>query len=369
MEPERDSDWGVPGLAQLFETVLDAAAEQRALSLAERDQFVAVGSEARDAGMALSSLIATYLGGAGELWEQIFSNADPTQAIDLSRSLRKVSEEAVAGLAAGFEASQRRSIRAEESLRREFLEDLLSGGTSEAHLANRGRELGFAQSATWVAAVADCDRDLSDVGPIQARARTELASRAPQRRLHVFTKNGQLLVVAPDADPSQLGLLTDALESVDDVTWRIGVGSSQTGLTGVAASYRQALEALRLGQVFGLGRFLIFDQLHPYRLLAADQASAEALARRVIEPLANAPRGSLLDTLRSFIENGGNMAEVARDLSIGARTVAYRLDRIGQLTGHSPRDPDDRFVLELAYRSSPLLGREADQGAVGRMPP
>ncbi len=369
MEAERDTDWGVPGLAQLFETVLDAAAERRDLSLAERDQFVAVGSEARDADMALSSLIATYLGGAGELWEQIFSNADPAQAIDLSRSLRKVSEEAVAGLAAGFEASQRRSIRAEESRRREFLEDLLSGGASEAQLSDRAREVGFVSSATWVAAVADCDRALSDVGPIQARARTELASRAPQRHLQVFTKNGQLLVVAPGADPGELGLLSDALERVDDGTWRVGVGSRQAGLSGVAVSYRQALEALRLGQVFRLGRLQVFDQLHPYRLLAADQASAEALARRVIEPLANAPRGSLLETLRSFIENGGNMAQVARDLSLGARTVAYRLDRIGQLTGHSPKDPEGRFVLELAYRSSPLVGREADQGAVGRVPP
>lgn len=375
---DQDTDWGIPGLAQLFEMVLDAAAEKRDLSLADRDQFAIVGSEARDAGMALSSLIATYLGGAGELWEQIFTNADPSETIGLGRSLRKVSEQAVAALAAGFETSQRQSIRAEEARRREFLEDLLSGTATESQLAGDARPVGFSSAASWVVAVADGSRQLSDAGPVQARVRTELTSRAPQRRLHVFTKNGQLVVVAPDGDPEELGLLTHALATVDDVVWRIGVGSSQPGLTGVATSYRHALEALRLGHIFDLERFLVFDRLLPYRLMAADPSVAESLVRTVIEPLANAPRGSLLETLRSFIENGANMAEVARELSLGARTVAYRLDRIGQLTGHSPKDPDGRFVLELAYRAAPItaatsngaVGRDgADQGSAGRMSP
>ncbi len=73
-------------------------------------------------------------------------------------------------------------------------------------------------------------------------------------------------------------------------------------------------------------------------------------------------------TLASFIEHSGNMAEVARDLNVGARTVGYRLDRIAALTGFSVRKPEERFILELAYRAMPLaLTRKSPVREIDRL--
>ena len=57
------SEWIVPGLAQILEIVLDAAGEQRDLTLTERDTIFATGETAHEAGGSLSQLIEAYLSG------------------------------------------------------------------------------------------------------------------------------------------------------------------------------------------------------------------------------------------------------------------------------------------------------------------
>ncbi|MFF8990982.1 helix-turn-helix domain-containing protein [Streptomyces sp. NPDC014983] len=40
---------------------------------------------------------------------------------------------------------------------------------------------------------------------------------------------------------------------------------------------------------------------------------------------------------------------------MSVRTVTYRLNRIRQLTGHDPGDPDQRYVLQTAALGARLL--------------
>lgn len=347
--------WITPGLAQLFEIVLDAADEQRDLTLAERDAFFGAGRVASESGRTLSSVIEAFFGGAGQLWEQVFVTALPSEAVEIGRALRRVSETAVGALAAGFEAGQRQSIRAQEAIRREFLDDVLSGMADATHFADQAEAAGFPVAATYVVAVIDVGRQLADAGPFHSQVERELQGRAPQRRLTSFTKGGRLVVVAPDAEPTDLGLLRNVLDSISPVEWRAGVGEASSGADGINASYQQGLEAVMLGRLFGLEHFTYFDDLLPFRMMVADRTIAQAMFDTIIVPLRNASRGSLLETFQSFIDSGGNMAETARRLSVGPRTVAYRLDRIAEVTGRSPRDPEGRLTLELALRCQPLV--------------
>ncbi len=354
-----DRSPSVPGLAQLFETVLDAAAEQRELTDGETDLFVEVGGAGFDTGLSLSGLVEAYFGGTGQLWEGVLGTAPADQAIPLGRALRRVSEQAVTGLAAGFEAAQRRSIRAEESIRREFVDDLLAGTDGAPGLTDRAALVGFVVAATFVVVVVEGERHVSDGGPVHTRMGRELTARAPERSFEVFTRAGQLVVVAADADPSGLDVIRLAIQAAEHGAWSIGIGGRRIGLEGISESYAEAVQAIRLGRLFGTGPVAIFDDLLLDRLLSADRRVATVLIERVIEPLEQAPRGSLIPTLRSFIDHGGNMAEVARELDLGARSVAYRMDRITELTGYSPRIPDQRLVLELAIRALPLRDRPA----------
>lgn len=364
-ESDARTHWAVPGLAQLFESVLDAASEHRSLTLDEQDRFFSVGETAAEAGIALSALIEGYLAGAGQLWEQAFAGspgavaaADPDDIVEVGRSLRKLSERALAGLASGHESAHRRSIRAQEAIRREFLDDLVSG-TDPGVLEHRGETIEFPMTTAYVVAVVHTAAMMSESGPIHRRVRAELGSRAPHRELQTFTRQGRIVVIVPDADPGDLGMLEPALEAAGVGVWRVGIGSrTTTGLNGIAESYREAIDALRLSEMFDLDRHAVHDHLTVYRLIASDPALAASLAAEVIGPIVHVRGGTLLDTLRVFIDSTGNMAATARQLAIGTRTVAYRLDRIGELTGHSPRDSMERFTLELALRALPLLGRE-----------
>ncbi len=284
--PSRSIDWAVSGLAQLFDAVLTAAGRSGDLTESDREQFAETGAGAFTAGSSLSGLIDTYLGGAGELWEHVFTNADPTRAVELSRALRRVSEQAVSSLAAGFEEAQRLSIRAEESQRRAFLDDVLASNPDPTRLAEEARQVGFPTFDHVVVGAVAAQRHLNDGGPVQGRIKTELESRAPQRHFRVTAKGGRIVVIALDTTPSELArLCADAVGTVTDFEWRVGIGSAATELEGVGESFRHALDAVHIGETFDLASPTEFDRVLPERLLSADTSVTDALAETVIGPL------------------------------------------------------------------------------------
>ena len=346
-----------PRLAQLFEVVLDAAERSGQLDTDERQLFFDTGSDAADTGVALSHLIDAYLRGAGELWEHLFAQepAGGRDTVELSRTLRRISESAVASLTDGFERAQRRNIRAEETSRQELIDALLTGELEDlVWFESRAAEVGFPQATTYVVAAAQGEQQLAESAPILALIQRQLRNRYPLRGWVATVFRGQLVVIAGDTEPEDLAILERILAAETQTTWHIGIGDPCDRADDVATSYRQAAEALRLALTFELGPTVQHSRLLLYRLLAVDRQLATDLYDQVIGPLVDRNEGALLDTLDAYVAANGNMAEVARALSIGPRTVAYRLDRIAQLTGHSFKDPDGRLTLELAARSRHL---------------
>ena len=92
-------------------------------------------------------------------------------------------------------------------------------------------------------------------------------------------------------------------------------------------------------------------------MLSADSALAAEMVDHVLGPLDSARGGGqqLIETLEAHFASSGNLSATARALHLSARAVAYRLERIGKLTGYSPQTPDDRFVLEMAVRTRSLI--------------
>ena len=64
----------------------------------------------------------------------------------------------------------------------------------------------------------------------------------------------------------------------------------------------------------------------------------------------------MVETLEGYFAESGNVSGTGRRIHLSARAVVYRLERIAQLTGYSPQDPEGRFVLEVAVRARRLLG-------------
>lgn len=348
-----------PGLAQLFEIVLNTAADNRSFHQGDLETFRAAGAQAAVAGHRLASVIDAYLRGAGELWEQVLS--DPAaqgrgEVLELGRMLRRLSEDAVAALATGYEDAQRSSIRAEEALRRAFLDDLLSG-QDQRQLPEQARQLELQLPDRSVVAAARAEH------PTRASVLLERAERLARARLGsegciVATHHGLLVVVVAADDPSRLRRLLPALRVAEPVGWRIGIGRAHDGPAGVAASFADARAVLELAARLDWPEPVVaWRDLIAHRLLVADPSTAAELVELVVRPLIEARRGSLLPTVQCYIDCGGNMAEMARALSLSPRAVAYRLERIEALTGRSLRVADDRFVVELAVRCHRALSR------------
>lgn len=64
--------------------------------------------------------------------------------------------------------------------------------------------------------------------------------------------------------------------------------------------------------------------------------------------------GSLVTTLRAYLDCFGDIAAAGRWLHVHPNTVRYRVRRIEKLLGTSLVDPDDRLVLALGLRAMPL---------------
>jgi sugar diacid utilization regulator len=264
----------------------------------------------------------------------------------------------VAVLSEGYESGQRRAVRREESVRREFVDDLLSGGSDPDGLAARAARFGFNIAGAHVVLVAGTRRVLEDAGPVHGRIEALVLAASGGRDILVATKNGMLVCMfVPDSDliDAVVHMLDDSVEG----PWHIGVGGTHGGPGGLLRSYREALNAIELaGRARLSDRVAYFERLLPQRLLASDPGVCGALASITLGPLERARGGGepLIETLVAYFATGGNVESAARRLHLSPRAVRYRLDRIASLTGRSVFEPDDRFVLELALRCRAFVG-------------
>ena len=123
----------------------------------------------------------------------------------------------------------------------------------------------------------------------------------------------------------------------------VGAGA-RTVLAGLAAArgWRDAPRPVRV------------DELLPERVLSGDADAASELIERVYAPLAE--DDALLETAAVYLESAGSLEATARALFIHPNTVRHRLRRIAEVTGYSPSDPREAYVLRTALTT----GRLAD---------
>jgi hypothetical protein len=132
------------------------------------------------------------------------------------------------------------------------------------------------------------------------------------------------------------------------------VGPTVADLVGAHASACEALAGLRAAPGRpDAPRPVAADDLLPERALGGDPAAHRRLISSIVAPLA-AAGGELLRTLAVYVEGGGALEACARTLYVHPNTVRYRLRRVGEVTGHSPTDPRDAFVLRTALVAARL---------------
>lgn len=359
-------------LGDYLPLLADAATSGRAPDAADLDAIGFLGRRAAELGVSAGSAVQLYLSAARRLWEQlpaVVRSRDSEVVRAAAAAVLHVVDQAVARLAEGYTDARRQMVRWEESVRREFIDDLLRGDADVGRLVERAEPFGLDMARPHqVALAAPSGRrggTEAAIGPLE-RAVVQWAG---DRDVLVAGKDGWIVAVTPaDTDvpgprtgPRTLGelLLAELARSPRGQPWRVAVGRPHPGSYGIARSYEEAREGLTMAVRLRLDDPLIqAEQLLVHRVLLRDQPAIADLVQSVLGGLVRARGGAepLLDTLDAYFGTGGVATETARRLHLSVRAVTYRLERIEALTGYDPTDPAQRFTIHAAVLGAKLLG-------------
>jgi sugar diacid utilization regulator len=349
----------------------DAAISGRVPHPSELEAVGLLGRRAAELGVSAGTAVQLYLAAARRLWQQLPTvvRARDNHAVRAAAAaVLRVVDDAVASLAEGYTEARRQMTRWEETLRHEFIEDLLRGDADVGRLVERAEPFGLDMIRPHQVALAAPPGHLDEATPAISSLEHAIVREVGDRDVLVATKDGRIVVVAPaDTDilkartgPTTLGdlMLADLSRSTRGGPWRVAVGRPYPGSYGIARSYEEAREGLTMAERLHLDRPVIHaEQLLIYRVLLRDQPAIADLVRTVLGGLVRARGGAepLLTTLNAYFDTGSVTTETARRLHLSVRAVTYRLDRVKTLTGHDPTDPAQRFTINAAVLGARLL--------------
>ncbi|GAA1033388.1 helix-turn-helix domain-containing protein [Virgisporangium ochraceum] len=344
-----------PGLLEGYlEIVRDVRRTGRGLTRKERDDRRLLGRRAAENNVPLGTLVDVYLGATRLAWTDLPDTGTPRRH-DVTAAVLRAANEAVGALAGGYDDEHRSAIRAEEALRREFIDDLLHGA-DPGRLAERAGGFGLYLVAHHVVAVLNGGNAFTDADDRTRSVADAVRGRLGGTGVLIATKEGLLVCVVQSTDSG--AVLADVRAAVGhERPGTVGVGRPHPGPGGVARSYDEARTALELSSRLGVAAdHLLGADLLVYQVLGRDRAAIVDLVETVLSPLQDARGGArpLLDTLTAYFR-AGNATAAARDLHLSVRALTYRLARIHRLTGYDPSNPDHRYTVETAVLGARML--------------
>ncbi len=349
----------------------DAAIHGRRPDAWELDAVRELGRVAAAQGVGARRAVDLYLSAAWRLWRQlpvVVRSSDPEKVRRAAEAVLRVLDDAIGVLVDGHQSERREMIRREETLRAEFVDDLLRGDADVSGMVERAEQFGIDLGKPHhVALVAprDADGDVARAATVLERA---VVDRFGDREVLVATKDGRVVVVLPSATTA-VGAAARGLDvgellrrDLDRLRlagrWRVAAGRAFSGAYGVAKSYEECREGLSFADRLGLDDDVVRPaDLLVYRVLGRDQQAIVDLVHDLLGPLEQVRGGPqvLLETLQAYFAAGDVATEAARRLHVSVRTVTYRLSRVGQLTGYRVSDPEQRFSLQTAVLGARLL--------------
>ncbi|WP_174188362.1 PucR family transcriptional regulator [Nocardia barduliensis] len=245
-------------------------------------------------------------------------------------------------------AHQRELAEIELRLRRELVDDLLSGTDSDSAFA-RAEAMGYDLHGEHYVVVVHGD----DNAMAEAVGRAATALDLP----FIQGRHAGMVVLVTDRRPEPEALHHAICEHLETAPVTIGISGCCTRPADLPRAFDDARRAIniRLRSPMPDGA-TAFDELGFYRLVDAARAEGqvEQFMREWLGTLLDYDRdhrADLVYTLSRYLECGGNYDDSAAALHIHRSTLRYRLGRIRELTGFDLRDVDTRFNLQAATRA------------------
>ena len=188
---------------------------------------------------------------------------------------------------------------------------------------------------------------------------------------------GQVLVLAPAAEDAESRRIAGAVARELQAAlhgFTFAVGYSRVALDPVDL-YRAGNEALLAANVAEASEdrdgpaVLAFEATGAYRLLlpamSEDPGELQRFYAETVEPVIaydDQYETDLVQTLETFLECDGNVANTAQKLFTHRHTIRYRLERVRDLCGLDVGSTDGREKLGLGLKAMRVLGIAAPRG-------
>ena len=315
-------------------------------------------------GVSVQALLQAYRLWGRVVWREVVALASPDAAaereavIDVAARVMEYVDQVSVAVAQTYLDEVTGVLGDREAVRRDLLEALISDRPMSERMRQRAGASVLDMDAEHAVVLA---RFAEPSGADRAVLREALACareclRPRQGSIMVGIREDEVVAISPASAPEDYAALVgQAGEWAGTLgEFAVGVGRAHRGTEGVAASYREAAEAVRLGTAAGgQGRAITFSDVLLDHLLSSNPHLG-VLHDETMRPLHRydqARRAHLVETLRVYYDEGFNLARSAARLAVNPNTVVYRLKRIHQLTGHDPRDPDQLLLLLLGMKS------------------
>src|SRR3954465_9964631 len=196
-------------LGEYLPLLADAAINGRRPDSFELDAVRELGRRAASEGVSARRAVDLYLSAAWRLWRQlpvVVRSSDPEKVRRAAEAVLRVLDDAIGVLIDGHQAERRAMIRQEETLRVEFVDDLLRGDADVSRMVERAEPFGIALGKPpQIALVAPIHGD-GAVDRAAIALERAVVERFGDREVLVATKDGRVVVVVPGASVPALAL-------------------------------------------------------------------------------------------------------------------------------------------------------------------
>jgi sugar diacid utilization regulator len=248
----------------------------------------------------------------------------------------------------------------EHELRASLIEDLRAGQVEGADVARRATRLGCELPRGAIALVAEINssRPRGAAALVEGEWPGALADLIEGRVYAILPARGG--DEAPERSQGEARRLVGRLRShgpaaassfyADPAELHQAVREAELMLD-VARRDERLAEQIEASAGDGVYRLL-------FRALISDPNEMRSFYQETVAPVIEHDRqyrSDLLATLESYLANDCNMNATARAIFAHRHTVAYRLDRVRELTGLDPGSGDDRERLGLGIKAYRIL--------------
>jgi hypothetical protein len=327
------------GVARALERFVALVRDPDAADPALSRIYVALGREELRAGRTLDALQSAYRTGARVAWRRIAdvsadAGFDSDVVARLAEAIFAYIDELSAESVEGYARAQSELEGARQRLRAELVEALLRAAPAP-EVGALAERLGWAVPRGAAALACPAERSAG------------LARRLGSEVLATVVDGSGCLVVPDAAGPGRAAAIRAA---VGDRPAAIG---PELPLERLADSWRLAVATLSQHHD---ANGLVAAEDHLAELLVHEAGSVvERIAHRrlaAFDDLTPKARARMSSTALAYVQHQGNAAAMARALQIHPQTARYRVNGLRDLLGDQLDDPDARFELEAALRSS-----------------